>query len=376
MTDQAPPVPPAPAPRPSVTVLIVTHNAGRFLEPAVRSVLDQAGVAVNVVVANNACTDGSVEALAPLVREVPGRIRVVTMNANLLHAGGLNAGLPHCDGEFLAMMDADDLSRPGRLQRQYEYLCAHPEADAVYCCERLIDEQDRPFGSLFCVTNPAQLAAYSRFDVPCQMHNLMFRRRSLAALSWRTEFMWAADYDFLQRAIEQLRFGCVREELYDYRVHPGMASKTDAGIQMEMAALCRLACARRRSGRPDRLAEELAGLEAGRDLTSGGIHVRYGRRFLQEGFSDLAIVFARRAWGDGRRREGLAIAGAALGRSLGVGHTGWLLRLALLGPAHALRIESHPPLPPRRWYSLFVSHGGASFGAALKRQAAAKPAAP
>ncbi len=67
------------------------------------------------------------------------RLRVVRSEETRLHPGGINTGVPFCRGEFVALMDHDDLSLPGRLARQLAFLRAHPEFDAVACLEREID---------------------------------------------------------------------------------------------------------------------------------------------------------------------------------------------------------------------------------------------
>lgn len=339
-------------PVPDISVLIVAHNPGSFLLPALRSVLDQA-VSLEVVLVDNVGTDGSVEAAVAQLADT--RLRVFRLLENGLHPGGINAGLPKCRGDYVALMDHDDVSHPTRLARQLSFLQDHPASDGVACLEGEIDANGRHTGFLFCLTDERQILPYSRYEMPFPVHNLMFRRAALEQIPWRAEFSWAADLDFMQRAVERLRISVLQEVLYFYRTHPATVSQSRTrGLQLA-ATLCRLVAARRRAGRPERLAGLLAELTLARScgMPEAEMYEAYAGRFLREGFWDLALVYARRAWRDGRRgaavRTALGVFSRALGRPAEIPA---LARMALLGPAHALGIKSHPPLPDRNWKTL------------------------
>lgn len=337
---------------PELSVLMVAYNPGCFLLPALRSVLVQT-VSLEVVLVDNVSTDGAVEAAVAQLADA--RLRVLRMQENGLHPGGINAGLRECRGEFVALMDHDDVSHPTRLARQLAFLKEHPETDAVACLEGEIDSSGRPTGFLFCLTDARQILPYSRYEMPFPTHNLLLRRPAFEQIPWRAEFSWAADFDFMQRVAEQLRISILTEVLYFYRSHPTTVSQSRArGLQLA-ATLCRLVAARRRAGRPemlDGLTAELA-LARSRGMAEADMYETYAQRFLSEGFWDLALVYARRAWRDGRHGAALKTARGVFFRALGrPKEARWLARIALVGPAHALGVKSHPPLPDRGWRTL------------------------
>lgn len=339
---------------PEVSVLVATHNAGVYLRPALASLLDQTGVNLEVVLVDNASTDGSVdEAIA--ARPDP-RLRIVRLAENRLHAGGLIAGLPHCRGGFVAMMDADDLSLPGRLAAQINYLRAHPEVDLVGCLVERMDAAGRPLGAFFSLTRFEDIRAYIPYDVPFALNATMARAEFWQRVGWRRDFCWAHDYDFFTRAAEMGALACLPEVFYRYRVHAAAISQYRAGQLLVSAGFARLAAARRRRGQ----AEDVAALREEHDqrqespLPESAAYRWFARRFLREGHGLLAVMHVRRA--------GLSAAGCWLlvrACFCAIFQAGPVLalRMTLLGPAHALRVQSIPALRPRGW-NLFRSQRG------------------
>lgn len=115
----------------TVTVVITCYNYARYLPQAVTSVLTQTGVAVDVVVVDDASTD---ESLAVAHRFAAGdsRVKVISNEHNLGAVGAFNRGLDQAAGEFLVRLDADDLLTPGSLERSVAVLRAFPEVGLVY----------------------------------------------------------------------------------------------------------------------------------------------------------------------------------------------------------------------------------------------------
>jgi len=107
----------------AITVLMPVYNGMPYLPEAVHSILSQTFRDFVYLIINDGSTDGSEEYLNGL--DDP-RVRVV----HRPHCGTgatLNVGLEMCQTEFLARMDADDLSLPGRLEAQLGFLGSRPE---------------------------------------------------------------------------------------------------------------------------------------------------------------------------------------------------------------------------------------------------------
>lgn len=114
---------------PLVTVLMPVYNGARYVERAVRSVLNQTFTDFELVIVDDGSTDDSqfiIESIDdPRIRLIRAKHRGI--------AESLNMGLSQSVGTYIARMDADDFCEPGRLEKQIEYLEQHPEVGAVAC---------------------------------------------------------------------------------------------------------------------------------------------------------------------------------------------------------------------------------------------------
>jgi glycosyltransferase involved in cell wall biosynthesis len=131
-----------------VTVIVPAHNAAAFLERAVRSVWTQAYPAsdIELLVVDDGSTDGTRVLANRLAGQSPVQMRV------LAHDDGGNRGVAptrqraarEASGEFVALLDADDVFLPDRLQASIDALHAHPGAVAVCSLGRNVDAEGVP----------------------------------------------------------------------------------------------------------------------------------------------------------------------------------------------------------------------------------------
>jgi hypothetical protein len=125
----------------SVSVVVPCYNYGHFLPEAVASALEQEGVDVEVIVVDDASTDGSAAVAWRLASE-DSRISVVLHERNLGHIATYNDGLSRARGRYVTLLSADDLIAPGALTRAAALMEANPKVGMVYGLPR--DFTDRP----------------------------------------------------------------------------------------------------------------------------------------------------------------------------------------------------------------------------------------
>ena len=113
---------------PRVSVLMPLHNCEIYVREAIDSILAQTYADFELIIVDDASTDGSV---AVIESYHDGRIKLLRNSTNLGAALSRNRGLEVSCGAYIAMQDADDRSMPTRLAQQVQYLEAHPELQAV-----------------------------------------------------------------------------------------------------------------------------------------------------------------------------------------------------------------------------------------------------
>ena len=110
---------------PDISVVLATYNRAALLPRAIASVLAQDGVDFELIIVDDASTDGTRDYLATLADP---RVRIVTVQSKLGPSGARNRGLAATRAPVVAFLDSDDRYRPGRLAAP---LAALADADVV-----------------------------------------------------------------------------------------------------------------------------------------------------------------------------------------------------------------------------------------------------
>jgi glycosyltransferase involved in cell wall biosynthesis len=113
---------------PLLSVVIPTWNRARLVCDAVNSVLVQRHGEVQVIVVDDASTDGTVDLLE---REFGARITLLRLEHRRGPGGARNAGARLTRGEFVAFLDSDDVWLPGKLEAELEVFARFSGADVV-----------------------------------------------------------------------------------------------------------------------------------------------------------------------------------------------------------------------------------------------------
>lgn len=126
----------------SVLMSVYKNDESRYLEVALRSIYDTQTLKPEqiVIVADGPLTQAQIDVIDCFTREgSEDLITFVQLPQNVGLASALNAGLQRCRNEFVARMDADDISLPARFERQIDFMNHNPEIDV---CGTYIDEID------------------------------------------------------------------------------------------------------------------------------------------------------------------------------------------------------------------------------------------
>lgn len=320
---------------PAVSVLMTVHNAGRFLAPAVRSVLAQTRTDFELLVLDNASTDGAVPAWAGA--GLDPRVSLERVEQNLGIVAGTNRLAARARGRFVSVLDHDDELAPEKLARQVAWLEAQPAAAGVAARTHLIDAEGRELGGDFTLPNAAEYRAFTAYSQAANFGSHLFRREWFARFPRREAFPFSSDFDFVARVAEAAEIGVIPEVLFRYRVHGAQTTQRRRPAQIADEVLIRILTARRRAVAVEPLAELPGWRERLAAAEPGLIWLRAARLCRELGLPELAAYHARRAAGAGYQVRALAAA-------LGALRDPRAARLFFTGP---LRTHGLHPWPPR-----------------------------
>lgn len=123
--------------------MIPCYKYGHYLPQCVRSVLDQEGVDVDVLIVDDCSPDDSAAVARRLAAADP-RVRVVVHEVNQGHIATYNEGLAAAAGEYVLLLSADDLLAPRALANSTALLSAYPEVGLVYGFTRSFSTEPPP----------------------------------------------------------------------------------------------------------------------------------------------------------------------------------------------------------------------------------------
>jgi glycosyltransferase involved in cell wall biosynthesis len=117
-----------------VSVVVIFHDAERFLDEAIASVFAQTYPDWELLLVDDGSVDSGPTRAAAWAERAPTRVRCLAHpnHVNLGMSASRNLGIRHAGGECLAFLDADDVWLPGKLAQQVAMLEAWPEAAMVY----------------------------------------------------------------------------------------------------------------------------------------------------------------------------------------------------------------------------------------------------
>jgi len=151
-------MPPLSASRPSlISVALCTHNGARYLGEQLRSICAQSLAPGEIVLSDDASTDGTVSLARDILHEClasrPGlRIELVVLQNQpaLRVTKNFEQAVRACGGDLIALSDQDDIWQPDRLRIMEEQFAQRPELTLLHTDARLVDGQAHPLGqSLF-----------------------------------------------------------------------------------------------------------------------------------------------------------------------------------------------------------------------------------
>jgi glycosyltransferase involved in cell wall biosynthesis len=219
-----------------ISVVTPSFNQGRYLEAAIRSVLDQDYQNIEYLVMDGGSTDGSID----IIRRYESRLAHWVSRPDGGQSAAIASGFRRATGDILAWLNSDDVYLPGTLSlvaRAFEH---SPEADFVYGARRIIDEEGRFIRS---------------YDPPTVLHKFYFAfgqwipqecafwRRSLydRAGGLDTTLGFSLDFSLFIRMWAKGRFKKLDAELGALRDHPATKTQQIADVMFREGAAIRAA---------------------------------------------------------------------------------------------------------------------------------------
>jgi glycosyltransferase involved in cell wall biosynthesis len=203
----------------SVSMCVYGKDNPAWFETAVESILNQTAKPDEVVLV----VDGPVpDALNQIIEkyEALDFFRIIRFAENQGHGNARRAGLEACTHELVALMDADDISRPERFEKQLARFCEDPALSIVGGnIAEFIDTPENAVGFRIVPNADEEIKAYMKKRCPFNQVTVMFKKNDVQAVGGYIDWFWEEDYYiWLRMYLGGQRFANVDGVLVDVRV--------------------------------------------------------------------------------------------------------------------------------------------------------------
>ena len=219
-------------PPPKVSVCVMTYNQERFIGECLESIVTQeTDFDVEVIVADDASTDRTAAIVRDYEARFPERLRGIYHPNNIGVKANYLSAHDAARGEYVAHVDGDDILLPGKLNRQVQFLDAHPSCAFVGSNGVLFSTREDGGHRFEGYTNPAPHPALMNFDDFVERNGFLFThsskmyRRSLSPDLSGVERFIDVNLHVLQAARGAV--GYIHDPLLKYRINAGISVGRD-----------------------------------------------------------------------------------------------------------------------------------------------------
>lgn len=214
---------------PAVTICMPSRNHARFLPQTLESALAQTVQDFEIILVDDGSTDETPAILREITTRHPDRITALAHpdHANRGISASTNLALAHATGEFIVILDSDDLWLPDTLARRLRFMQAHPQLALMATHYDLINEHNKiirrkaaPDIAADC-SNPFLLT--HRLILGCDIGNptVMLRRNFLSQMPAFDETLIHGDWELWVRIASRFPVGFLPEVTALHRRHQG-----------------------------------------------------------------------------------------------------------------------------------------------------------
>lgn len=213
--------------KPVLTVLMPVYNSEKYLAEAIDSILWQTLQNFQFLIID----DGSTDSSADIIRSYQDpRIRFVRNPQNMGISATLNKGIELSETELIARMDADDISYPKRLQKQYDYFLDNPDCVLLSTWAQEVTMDKEPY--MVQHFDSRYYAYMLNFECWIYHPTVMYKKSAVESVG-KYSLPYCEDYDLWWKIANRYKINNLEEVLLDYRCSEESLSRVTRKFEYE-----------------------------------------------------------------------------------------------------------------------------------------------
>lgn len=207
---------------PLISVIMPCYNAEKYVLEAIKSILNQTYQNLELIIIDDFSTDNSINIIKSITDP---RVFLIKNKENKGVSFSLNEGIDTAKGQYIARMDADDISMANRLEKQLQFLSLNQHIDICGSCCNIIDSKTRIIKTLNTSTNSNEIKAKMVFENQF-VHPTVFAKSQIFKNN-KYDINYTnvcEDYELWLRLLPNFTFGNLKQKLLNYRIHESNVS--------------------------------------------------------------------------------------------------------------------------------------------------------
>ena len=210
---------------PELSIIMPVYNSVKYVAEAVNSLLSQSFTNFELIIINDASTDGSDNILKNF-RD--SRIKLLNNNQNRGIVYSRNRGLAEARGKFIAQFDSDDVAMPDKFEKQMNFLKKNPGYGMVGSWVRMIDGDGKLMKEKWKLpAKPELIPAIMLFRNYFVQSTIVVRREAIPKGGYKTGYDVVEDYQMWIDIAKNYKTWNLPEYLVNYRVHGTSATNSN-----------------------------------------------------------------------------------------------------------------------------------------------------
>jgi glycosyltransferase involved in cell wall biosynthesis len=209
---------------PRVSVLMTVYNAALYVRQSIDSILNQSFKDWELIAVDDGSTDASLSILKDYSDH---RIRVLPLSKNIGRTPALRYAFDQARGEYIAVLDNDDISHPERLARQVVFLDEKPDVAIAGSWVQYIDQHGMIFAEFSPPTKQDELYDCLGWINPIVHSSAMFRRSLAIAVGGYPEHLaYSQDFGLVLKLAHHYKIAVIDEFLCQLRILPNSFTRS------------------------------------------------------------------------------------------------------------------------------------------------------
>jgi glycosyltransferase involved in cell wall biosynthesis len=210
---------------PIISVLMTCYNAELTIIESIQSIIDQSYESWELIIIDDGSTDGTINLISELA---DNRIKIVPLPKNFGRTYALNLGLKIARGQYIAILDSDDVSESTRLARQVDLLASRNDLVGVGTFFTTIDMIGNEIARYGFDTSETAIKRQMAHNLLLVHSSMMYRRNScLMAGGYTDKYVYAVDFALWLELIQIGDIGAIPEYLTHIRINPNSMTRNE-----------------------------------------------------------------------------------------------------------------------------------------------------